>query len=245
MSYEEDVRFVGAYLRGGKWEVALRIARNVTPDAGNGGRPEVGPRHSFNQFAKDSGHSIETVRRYYKAWQKAAADGVVDPAETLSADSEYDWENSGLTQEDWDGFYTEARYGGSNAKKRPASKQDVIDAIKDNPEIAEAAWEAIEEKAIERAQDAQLAAIQRGGCATKVDKDKLGSAWAAVKGAAKRGEAIQALEDALGVLEAAANLVLANGNPVDNEGDQINTLANRVADVAGSLFSLTMIEVAQ
>ena len=44
-----------------------------------------------------------------------------------------------------------------------------------------------------------------------------------MKGAAKRGEAIQALEDALGVLEAAANLVLANGNPVDNEGDQINT----------------------
>ena len=83
MSYEEDVWSVGAYLRGGKWEVALRIARNVTPDAGNGGRPEVGPRHSFNSSPRTAVTPSETVRRYYKAWQKAAADGVVDPAETL------------------------------------------------------------------------------------------------------------------------------------------------------------------
>ena len=79
-----------------------------------------------------------------------------------------------LTQEDWDGFYTEARYGGSNAKKRPASKQDVIDAIwATTPRSPRPRGKPSREKAIERAQDAQLAAIQRGGCAT-VDKDKSG-----------------------------------------------------------------------
>lgn len=78
MSYQEDVRFVSAFARGGNWELGLRIARNVSK-----GMAAATPRVSQNQFAKDTGLSVRSVGRYYEAWERAAADKVVDPADTL------------------------------------------------------------------------------------------------------------------------------------------------------------------
>lgn len=165
----------------------------------------------------------------------------------MDSSTEYDWEALGLTDEDFKVYYNAVRYGTADPtrqEKRPVSKQDVIDAIKSNPEVADAAWEAIEEKGIERANNAALAAIQRGGKVTQPEKTQLGSAWAAAKSAASRGEALQALEDAIDVLEAAAKLVRDNGSPLDNEGEQIEVLNNRIIDVAAQLSSLSM-EVAR
>lgn len=132
MSYEEDVRFVGAFVRGGDWEVGLRVARNVV-----GSGQVRGIRVSKEKFSEDSGLSVRTVIRYYEAWQAAAADSYVDPAESLMPDDEYDWTDE-HTKERWDSFYSTARYGSAEpeAPKRPPTKSEVTQAIKNNPEIA-------------------------------------------------------------------------------------------------------------
>ena len=51
---EKMVRFVGAFVRGGDWEVGLRIARNVTVDAGHGKLrdPAVSGRVSLAKMAE-------------------------------------------------------------------------------------------------------------------------------------------------------------------------------------------------
>jgi len=195
------------------------------------------------------------VGRYLDAWGKAAAAGVVDPADSLVADSEYDWEASGLTQKDWAEYYEEARYPtqAEKDKKRPPSKKDVADAIKadpslvadavkDSPEVADAAWDAMNEQNVERAKEAQLAAIQRGGKVTpiKPKPSKFGTAWEDAMKLAKRGEVLQELEEFVDGIEAAAKMVEANGAPQDNEGEQIKSLANRIADVSAKLFNLTL-----
>jgi hypothetical protein len=147
MSYQEDTRFVGAFIRGGDWEVGLRVARNVMVDAGHGGKlSEL--RVSLADFAKDAGVSQNTVAKYLAAWEWAAKDGYVAASADLAVDDEYDWESSGLTQDDWKGFYT---YACDNAPpwnpdrkpleprkspERHVSKTAITEAIKNDPTIA-------------------------------------------------------------------------------------------------------------
>lgn len=59
-------------LRGGDWEVGLRIARNVAVDKGNGGRASddissLG-RKSLRQFADEAGVSRPTVATF--SWRR-------------------------------------------------------------------------------------------------------------------------------------------------------------------------------
>lgn len=124
-------------------------------------------------------------------------------------------------------------------KSDPKYRDAVAEVIKTDTEVAEVAWTAIEEAEEARRKEADLAAIQRGGKVNPCPpKSKLGSAWDAAKEAATRGEALQALEDAIDLVEEAVKLVQANGSPVDNEPPQIVEMRDRLIEATMALNGL-------
>nr|WP_229870409.1 hypothetical protein [Streptomyces longisporoflavus] len=80
-SVARDARDFGAYARTGGWTFALMVARSVRP--GGQGADET-PKISAKEFSELAGCSAERVMRYYKAWDKAADDGLVPHFEALA-----------------------------------------------------------------------------------------------------------------------------------------------------------------
>ncbi|MFJ8357552.1 hypothetical protein [Streptomyces sp. NPDC093984] len=86
-----DAREFGVYARTGGWAFALKVARSVRP----GGQPAgETPKISAQRFAELAGCSAERVMRYYKAWDKAADDGLVPHFEILVPGQEIDLPDS-------------------------------------------------------------------------------------------------------------------------------------------------------
>ncbi|QIY77526.2 hypothetical protein HEP84_47980 [Streptomyces sp. RLB1-33] len=75
-----DARDFGAYARTGGWTFALKVARSVRP---GGQYADETPKVSAKEFAELAGCSSERVMRYYKAWDRAADDGLVPHFEVL------------------------------------------------------------------------------------------------------------------------------------------------------------------
>ena len=86
-----DAREFGVYARTGGWAFALRIARSVRP---GGELPGETAKVSAKRFAELAGCSPERVMRYYKAWDKAADDGLVPHFEVLAPGQEIDLPDS-------------------------------------------------------------------------------------------------------------------------------------------------------
>lgn len=80
-----DAREFGVYARTGGWAFALMVARSVRP--GGQGAEET-PKVSAKEFAELAGCSPERVMRYYKAWDRAADDGLVPHFEVLAPGQE-------------------------------------------------------------------------------------------------------------------------------------------------------------
>lgn len=76
-----DARDFGAYARTGGWTFALKVARSVRP---GGQSADETPKVSAKEFAELAGCSPERVMRYYKAWDRAADDGLVPHFELLA-----------------------------------------------------------------------------------------------------------------------------------------------------------------
>ncbi|MFJ5263141.1 hypothetical protein ACIQAC_22015 [Streptomyces sp. NPDC088387] len=76
-----DAREFGVYARTGSWAFALLVARSVRP--GGQGADET-PKVSAKEFADLAGCSADRVLRYYKAWDRAADDGMVPQFEALA-----------------------------------------------------------------------------------------------------------------------------------------------------------------
>jgi hypothetical protein len=82
-----DAREFGVYARTGGWAFALKVARSVRPGGEMAGETtKVSAKH----FAELAGCSPERVMRYYKAWDKAADDGMVPHFEALAPGEEVD-----------------------------------------------------------------------------------------------------------------------------------------------------------
>ncbi|MDQ0604117.1 hypothetical protein QF037_008462 [Streptomyces canus] len=80
-----DAREFGAYARTGGWTFGLMVARSVRPGGqGADGTPKV----SAKEFAELAGCSADRVMRYYKAWDRAADDGLVPHFEALAPGQE-------------------------------------------------------------------------------------------------------------------------------------------------------------
>ncbi|MEU8790528.1 hypothetical protein [Streptomyces sp. NPDC048643] len=77
---ERDARDFGAYARTGGWAFGLKVARSVRP---GGQSADETPKVSAKDFAEIAGCSPERVMRYYKAWDRAADDGLVPHFEIL------------------------------------------------------------------------------------------------------------------------------------------------------------------
>ncbi|MGW2744002.1 hypothetical protein [Streptomyces sp. NPDC001450] len=75
-----DAREFGGYARTGGWAFALMVARSVRPGGQAAGET---PKVSAREFAELAGCSPERVMRYYKAWDRAADDGLVPQFEAL------------------------------------------------------------------------------------------------------------------------------------------------------------------
>lgn len=77
---ERDAHDFGAYARTGGWAFGLKVARSVRPGGQSAGET---PKVSAKEFAELAGCSPERVMRYYKAWDRAADDGLVPHFEIL------------------------------------------------------------------------------------------------------------------------------------------------------------------
>ncbi|MGW1807925.1 hypothetical protein [Streptomyces sp. NPDC002078] len=75
-----DAREFGGYARTGSWAFALMVARSVRPGGQDAGET---PKVSAREFAQLAGCSPERVMRYYRAWDRAADDGLVPHFEAL------------------------------------------------------------------------------------------------------------------------------------------------------------------
>ncbi|MFI9829009.1 hypothetical protein ACIHIX_15090 [Streptomyces sp. NPDC051913] len=80
-----DAREFGAYARTGGWAFGLMVARSVRP--GGQGADET-PKVSAKEFAELADCSADRVMRYYKAWDRAADDGIVPQFEALAPGQE-------------------------------------------------------------------------------------------------------------------------------------------------------------
>lgn len=80
-----DAREFGAYARTGGWAFGLKVARSVRPGGQDAGET---PKVSAKEFAELADCSPERVMRYYKAWDRAADDGLVPHFEELAPGQE-------------------------------------------------------------------------------------------------------------------------------------------------------------
>ncbi|MFD9002519.1 hypothetical protein ACFV0T_16315 [Streptomyces sp. NPDC059582] len=80
-----DAREFGVYARTGGWAFGLMVARSVRP---GGQSADETPKVSAREFAELAGCSAERVMRYYKAWDRAADDGMVPHFEALAPGQE-------------------------------------------------------------------------------------------------------------------------------------------------------------
>ncbi|MFI7385449.1 hypothetical protein [Streptomyces sp. NPDC049813] len=76
-----DARAFGGYARTGGWTFALKVARSVRPGGQSAGET---PKVSARRFAELAECSADRVMRFYKAWDRAADDGVVPQFEALT-----------------------------------------------------------------------------------------------------------------------------------------------------------------
>ncbi|MER6675231.1 hypothetical protein [Streptomyces sp. NPDC000983] len=93
-----DAREFGVYARTGGWAFGLMVARSVRP--GGQGAEET-PKVSAKEFAELAGCSPDRVMRYYKAWDRAADDGVVPHFEALQPGAEVELPDAEL----WLSYY--------------------------------------------------------------------------------------------------------------------------------------------
>lgn len=127
-----------ASLLGSEWRKGLFVARSVELGARNG-RPSKTPRIlgvftekvSAGEYArmvvkhsgKRTGFSDWAVRRTLKAWNGAAADGHVPPAETLVPGQEIDLDLDKLP--DWSDYYP---HGGGNLSSLSTERRKAYEA---------------------------------------------------------------------------------------------------------------------
>ncbi|GAB2808785.1 hypothetical protein [Streptomyces daliensis] len=105
-----DAREFGTFARTGGWTFALMVARSVRPGgapAGQADGPE--PKVSAKEFARLAGCSPERVMRFWRAWDRAADDGVVPVFEALEPGVDIDLPDADV----WLGYYTSRSSGDS------------------------------------------------------------------------------------------------------------------------------------
>ncbi|MFJ3935471.1 hypothetical protein [Streptomyces parvus] len=127
----QDARRFGAYARSGGWVFGLLVARSVQPGQGHGGdrsslnyqRGEridgssVLNKVSAKRFAAMSGTTSTRVMRFYRAWERAAAAGVVPTFENLAPGQDVELPEAEL----WSEYFT--KYEQSTDRRESIAEQ--------------------------------------------------------------------------------------------------------------------------
>ncbi|MEU6847187.1 hypothetical protein ABZ930_35490 [Streptomyces sp. NPDC046716] len=101
-----DAHEFGVYARTGGWAFALKVARSVRP----GGQPAgETSKVSARRFAELAGCSADRVMRFYKAWDRAADDGIVPQFESLAPGAEIELPEADV----WLSYYVSRSSGAS------------------------------------------------------------------------------------------------------------------------------------
>ena len=93
-----DAHEFGAYARTGGWAFGLKVARSVRP---GGQSADETQKVSAKEFAELADCSPDRVMRYYKAWDRAADDGLVPHFEELAPGQEVELPDSDV----WLNYY--------------------------------------------------------------------------------------------------------------------------------------------
>ncbi|WP_427925217.1 hypothetical protein [Streptomyces sp. cg40] len=101
-----DAQEFGAYARTGGWAFGLKVARSVRP---GGQSADETPKVSAKEFAELADCSPERVMRYYKAWDRAADDGLVPQFEELAPGQEVELPDADV----WLNYYVSRSSAGS------------------------------------------------------------------------------------------------------------------------------------
>ncbi|MFF3203580.1 hypothetical protein [Streptomyces sp. NPDC002962] len=101
-----DAREFGVYARTGGWAFGLMVARSVRP---GGQSADETPKVSAKEFAGLADCSPDRVMRYYKAWDRAADDGLVPHFEELAPGQEVELPDA----EVWLTYYVSRSSAGS------------------------------------------------------------------------------------------------------------------------------------
>ncbi|MET8170022.1 hypothetical protein ABZT34_38295 [Streptomyces sp. NPDC005329] len=101
-----DAREFGVYARTGGWAFGLMVARSVRP---GGQSADETPKVPAKEFAALAGCSPDRVMRYYKAWDRAADDGLVPHFEELAPGQEVELPDA----EVWLTYYVSRSSAGS------------------------------------------------------------------------------------------------------------------------------------
>ena len=125
---ERDAHDFGAYARTGGWAFALKVARSVRP---GGQSADDTPKVSAKEFAELAGCSPERVMRYYKAWDRAADDGLVPHFETLVPGEDVELPDA----EAWQTYYS-SRSSGASARAADSSDGAMAEDTGNSPGMA-------------------------------------------------------------------------------------------------------------
>ncbi|MFG2310625.1 hypothetical protein ACGFS9_18415 [Streptomyces sp. NPDC048566] len=102
----QDARDFGTHVRTGGWAFGLKVARSVRP---GGQSADETSKVSAKEFAEIAGCSAERVLRYYKAWDRAADDGLVPHFEILLPGQDIDLPGADA----WSSYYVSRSSGSS------------------------------------------------------------------------------------------------------------------------------------
>ncbi|MBF8171112.1 hypothetical protein IW294_10040 [Streptomyces olivaceus] len=110
-----DARDFGGYAKAGGWLFGLKVARCVNPGSNHGDKPEASPhgdevtKVSANEFGRRAGCSAKRVMRFYRAWSRAAEEGLVPGFDDLQPGVDIDLPDA----ETWSQYYTARSSGDS------------------------------------------------------------------------------------------------------------------------------------
>ncbi|MEV5573235.1 hypothetical protein AB0L06_24590 [Spirillospora sp. NPDC052269] len=114
-----DAERFGTFAAAGGWTFGLLVARSVTKDAED--EPAADGKVSAKAFAERAGCATGRVDRHWKAWQAAAADGLVPDAATLTPGAAVELPEADV----WPGYYAAPGSSGEKGQRVVAEAEAI------------------------------------------------------------------------------------------------------------------------
>lgn len=159
----QDAKDFGVFALTGGWHFGLMVARSVHP--GTTTKSRSGSKLSAKQFAKAAGTSTSRVMRFYRAWERAAAAGVVpepgqlSPGQTLALPDPHRWSEYFSTSPTSPEATEEESLDVGDGAGQEKPTEVVLRAITEDPDVASAALEAIVDR-LDGDENLQAALVQ-------------------------------------------------------------------------------------